>query len=113
MIEKYEFGSIVIDGKTYTDDVRIIDGKVLPKWWREEGHFLDVPDLKEVFSENIKVLVVGTGHSGVMKVGKNVRKYCKENGIELIEMMTGEAVKKYNEISGKKKGVAGAFHLTC
>lgn len=41
MMEKYEFGRIVIDGKTYTDDIRIIDGKVLPKWWKTEGHFLE------------------------------------------------------------------------
>ena len=73
MIEKYEFGRIVIDGKEYTDDVRIIDGKVLPKWWRKEGHFLYVGDLKEVFSKPVKILVVGTGHSGVMKVGESVR----------------------------------------
>jgi len=113
MIEKYEFGKIVIDGKEYTDDVRIIDGKVLPKWWRKEGHFLDVPDLKEVFSKKIEILIVGTGHSGVMKVGEKVREYCRENDIELVELMTGEAVKKYNEISKNRKGVAGAFHLTC
>lgn len=112
MIEEYEFGRIVIDGKEYTDDVRIINGKVLPNWWRKQGHFLDVSDLKEVFAEEIKILVVGTGHSGVMKVGDSVREYCKKKGIELIELKTGEAVKKYNELS-EKKGVAGAFHLTC
>lgn len=113
MIEKYEFGRIVIDGKAYTDDVRIIDGKVLPKWWRKEGHFLDTGDLEEVFAYSVKILIVGTGHSGLMKVGESVRKYCKEHDIELIEMITAEAVSKYNEISKKGKGVAGAFHLTC
>ncbi len=113
MIEKYEFGRIVIDGKTYTDDVRIIEGKVLPKWWRKEGHFLDVSDLKEVFSKPVEVLVVGTGHSGVMRVGESVRGYCREHGIKLIELMTGDAVRKYNGLAEKRKGVAGAFHLTC
>ncbi len=113
MIGKYEFGKIVINGKEYTDDVRIVEGKVLPKWWRKDGHFLDVPDLKGVFSHDIEILVVGTGHSGVMKVGESVRKYCREHGIELIEMITGDAVRKFNEISEKGKKVAGAFHLTC
>ncbi len=113
MIEKYDFGKIVIDGKTYTDDVRVVEGKVLPKWWRKEGHFLDVGDLEEVFSKPVKILVVGTGYSGVMKVGESVRKYCREHGIELIEMITGNAVRKFNELSARKKDVAGAFHLTC
>ena len=113
MIEEYDFGRIVIDERLYFKDLRIIDGEILPDWVRKEGHFLDVDDLKEVFERPVKILIVGTGHAGVMKVGDSVREYCKEYDIELIEMKTAEAVKKYNELSEKKKGVAGAFHLTC
>ena len=113
MIDEYEFGRIKIGGKGYAKDVIIIEGEVFPNWRREEGHFLRVSDLGKVWERKVKVFVVGTGHSGVMKVGEEVREYCKENGIELIEMTTGNAVKKFNELSGKKKDVAGAFHLTC
>lgn len=111
MIDAYDFGKIIIDGKAYSDDVRVVRGKVLPDWWRKEGHYLQVADLKEVFAAKPKTLIVGTGYSGVMKVAPEVRKECKKRGIKLIEMLTADAVKRYNELAGPE--VAGAFHLTC
>ena len=50
-------------------------------------------------------------HDGAMKVDEEVRRFCRQKGIALIELRTAEAVKKYNEIEGP--GVIGAFHLTC
>ena len=113
MIDKYDFGVIVIDGKRYTNDVIIIRGKLRPDWWRKQGHLLQNADLSEVYNAKPDKLVVGTGHSGVMKVSGEVRKECKKRGIELIEMKTADAVKKFNELSEKEKNIAGAFHLTC
>lgn len=111
MIEEYEFGRIVIDGKEYKNDVLIVEGRVYPEWWREQGHFLQKKDLGPILEAEIHTLIIGTGHDGVMRVGEDVRAYCKENGIELIELKSGEAVKKINEIM--KKGVAAGIHLTC
>lgn len=111
MIEEYVFGKIVVDGKTYTNDIKIFNDKVKPEWWRKEGHRLYLEDMQDAMAEKPKTIVVGTGHDGVMKVSEEVRNYCKENNIELIELFTGEAVKKFNEIAGP--GVIGLFHLTC
>ena len=111
MIDLYEFGRIVIDGKEYTKDVIIVEGKVHPNWFRKQGHFLSKADLGPILEAKIHTLVIGTGHSGVMRVGEDVRAYCKEKGINLIEMMSGKAVDKINEIMGS--GVAAGIHLTC
>ncbi len=111
MIEEYSFGRIVVDGKTYKNDIKIIGGKVRPEWWRKEGHKLFLVDMEDAFVAKPKTIVVGCGHDGVMQVQQEVRDYCKGKGIELIELWTGEAVKKYNELAGP--GVIGLFHLTC
>ncbi len=111
MIEDYAFGRITIDGKEYRNDVIVFPDRLKGNWWRAEGHRLRLDDLKEVFAENPKTLVVGTGHDGVMKVDEEVRAFCREKGVELIEMRTADAVKRYNELAGP--GVVGAFHLTC
>jgi hypothetical protein len=42
MIERYSFGNIIVKGETYTNDIKIILGKVVPEWWRRSGHFVDV-----------------------------------------------------------------------
>lgn len=111
MIEEYSFGRIVVDGKAYANDIKIFNGKVKPEWWRREGHRLYLEDMQDAIAEKPKTIVVGCGHSGVMKVMEEVREYCRDNNIELIELWTGEAVKKFNEMAGP--GVVGMFHLTC
>ena len=111
MIDLYEFGKIIIDGKTYTDDAIIIGGKVYPDWWRAQGHFLQKMDLGPILEAEIHTLLIGTGHEGAMKVGDDVREYCKEKGIKLIELKSKKAVDRYNEIMGN--GIAAGIHLTC
>ena len=112
MIDKYEFGHIAIDGKSYNHDVIIFPDKVQSEWWRKESHVLCLEDLETVFLKKPKTLIIGTGHDGVMKVLPEVREYCKENGIELIEQKTGEAVKTFNKVH-LENGLIAGFHLTC
>jgi hypothetical protein len=111
MIEKYSFGMIVIDGKTYDRDVKLLSTGVKPEWWRLEGHRLQLADMQDALDPKPKTIIVGMGHDGCMSVDDEVREYCKKNKIRLIELLTGDAVKKYNELAGK--GVVGLFHLTC
>lgn len=111
MIDLYEFGRIVIDGKEYTKDVIIVEGEVHPNWFRKEGHFLQKMDLGPILEAKIHTLIIGTGHDGVMRVGGDVKEYCRMNNINLIELRSREAVDKCNEIMGN--GVAAGIHLTC
>jgi len=115
VIESYDFGIMVIDGKRYTSDLIVFPEKVLSEWWRREGHQLCVEDLKEVFKQTPmpEVLVVGTGYSGLVKILPEVEKALKERGIKLIAQPTREAYKTFNELLKAGKKVVGAFHLTC
>jgi len=112
-IEGYSFGRITIDGKQYTSDLIIYPDRVDDKWWRKERHLLQPEDLAEVFSLDPKILIVGQGQPGLMKVAPKVAGHCRGSGIELISLPTAEAVKKYNELNEKKPLVIAALHLTC
>jgi len=113
MIEDYRFGNIRIDGKNYTSDVKIINGKVKPNWWRKEGHNLFPEDIQDILEAKPEVLVVGTGAYGVMKISSQVRKLLEQKKIELIEAKTEKAAQIYNELLQSGKKVAFAAHLTC
>ena len=112
MIDSYDFGRIVINGKRYSSDLIVFPDKVRDGWWRKEGHRLHVEDLKEVLEAKPEVLVVGTGYSGLMKVPPETRKYVESKGIELIAQSTAEACKTFNRLVKSRKVVA-ALHLTC
>ena len=113
MIDSYDFGRIVIDGRRYTTDVIVFSDRVMDGWWRKEGHSLHIVDLKEAVREKPEVLVVGTGYSGLMKIPAETKRYVESMGIELIVQDTREACKTYNHLAESKKKTAAALHLTC
>ncbi|HHT9124588.1 MAG TPA: Mth938-like domain-containing protein [Candidatus Brocadiia bacterium] len=110
-IDNYEFGRIVIDGKTHTSDVIIYHDHVDSSWWRKEGHKLQMEDLSAALEGSPEVLIVGTGADGMMKITKEVQTYLKSKGIKLISAVTADACKKHNEMTGNR--VVTALHLTC
>lgn len=112
MIDSYDFGRIVINGKRYNGDLIVFSDKVRDGWWRKEGHRLHVEDLKDVLEAKPEVLVVGTGYSGLMTVPPETRKYVESEGIELIAQNTAEACETFNRLVKSRKVVA-ALHLTC
>lgn len=111
-IDKYEFGRIVIEGKTYTHDLIIMPDRIIDNWWRQTGHNLCLQDLAEVLANPPEVLIIGTGYSGVMKVPPELIAELEERGIQTIVEHTPLAVKRFNELS-KAHNVAAALHLTC
>jgi hypothetical protein len=112
MIDSYDFGRIVINGRQYITDLIVFPDRVEDGWWRKEGHNLHVKDLDEAIKDNPEVLVVGTGYSGLMKVPAETKEYVESKGIELIAQNTAEACKTFNRLVKSKKVVA-ALHITC
>jgi len=111
-IERYSFGSITIDGRTYTSDVIIYPERVDASWWRKEGHSLNIVDLADVLKKKPEVLLIGTGSSGLMKVPKETLSHLESQGIEVHVALTAKAVEIFNKLQSAKRVIA-AFHLTC
>ncbi len=112
IIDHYEFGRVVAEGKEFTHDLIISPGRILWPWWRRQGHYLEPEDLKEVWEEDIDCLIVGTEAYGIMNVSEEVKKMAQRKGIELYTKPTLQAVELFNKLQPQKK-LAGAFHLTC
>jgi len=112
LIESYDFGRIIIDGKPYTSDVIVFPDRVDDSWWRKKGHELCIDDIKEVVEAKPETLVVGTGYYGRMKILSETLEYLKSNGIEVTAKKTEDACEAFNQLSKARKVVA-AIHLTC
>ncbi len=110
-IDSYEFGKINIDGKKYISDVLILLDQV-EDWWRSEGHEVSPGDLETAVNLAPELIIIGTGASSIMKVPEETELFLKDKRIELIIASTPDAVQLYNELSVKKKVIAG-LHLTC
>lgn len=113
MIDSYDFGQIVINGRHYTSDVIVLPDRVRESWWRKEGHRLHVEDIEGVVQEEKpEVFVVGTGYSGLMRVLPETVEYLRGKGVELVVERTREACEVFNRLVGSRRVVA-VLHLTC
>lgn len=112
-IEDYRFGSIRINGKTYKNDIKIINNSVKPEWWRKNGHLVTRGDLADILEAGPEVVIIGKGSPGQMKLEPQLAKELGEKGIELIAKPTSEAVNEFNRLLGENRNIAAGFHLTC
>ncbi|MFO7555981.1 MAG: MTH938/NDUFAF3 family protein [Desulfobacterales bacterium] len=113
MIEAFSFGNIVVNGKAYTDDIKIIQGKVVPTWWRKSGHRVDIDDIRDIIDARPNILVLGKGKPGMMKSTRSLCEFLKGKDIELIEEKTSKAIKTFNRLFKEGKNVCAGFHLSC
>jgi hypothetical protein len=102
-----------IAGKTYTDDLKIINGKVSAHWWRHRGHRLVGADIEDVMAAKPEVLVVGTGFAGRMRVPDDTLRLLSDKGITVVIKTTPQAVTAFNRLVNNGRAAAGAFHLAC
>ena len=112
-IDDYDFGWMVIDGQRYDQDLIIAGDKVIPNWWRQEGHSLALADLEAVLAVAPDLLVVGTGETGRMRIPRETREALGEKGIVLEAYDTAAAINRFNQLTAAGRNVSGAFHLTC
>jgi hypothetical protein len=113
MIEQFAFGRIVVNGVSYTSDIKIIRGKIVPEWWRKRGHWVEVDDIEDILASDPKILVIGKGKPGLMKSSDALRELLNERNIERIEEKTSKAVLTFNRFFKEGKAVAAGFHVGC
>ena len=115
-IEKVEFGSIVIDGHAYDEDVVIDRGKVRKrnkkaskKFKEKYGHTPLTP--KENIPWNCEVLLVGTGMNGALPIVFEMDRESRKHKVRIKVLRTPQAVKFLNDADLDK--VNAVLHITC
>ncbi len=114
-----DFGWIEIDGKRYEHDVVVYpDGKVekrrkeISKMKHGTSHMLDMEEIVWYLGHGEKAVVIGSGQYGLLDLTEEARKLLEDRKVEIYVLPTPEAIKKYEELRGKKPTL-GIFHVTC
>ncbi|MFW6081550.1 MAG: Mth938-like domain-containing protein [Desulfosalsimonas sp.] len=112
-IENYRFGSMRIDGITYSRDLKIINNEVKPDWRRKNGHVVTRDDVADILEAEPEILVLGKGSPGQMKPEPQLESELEKKGIKLIARPTEEAAYEFNRLLQDDRKIAAGFHLTC
>jgi hypothetical protein len=114
-IDRFEFGSIRIDGVTYGHDVVIDGGRVRKrkkspsKKYRDRyGHTPLSAD--EEIPWRCRRLVVGTGAHGALPVMDEVRREADRRGVTLVLLPTAEAIEALRRSRETPNAI---LHVTC
>ncbi len=110
-VDGTSFGSITVDGKRYSHDVWIFaDGSIRR---RERDHEFTLDELDLLLDGRPELVIVGTGQSGCVRIDEDAAREAGRRGIKIINDVTPEALKRYNEAVKTKRKVVGVFHVTC
>jgi len=113
MITEFSFGRIEVEGQIFNNDIKIVEGKLVPNWWRRSGHSVEIDDVQDILDSDSEILVIGRGQPGYMKITDDLRGLLEKNKIKLIEEPTREAIRTFNRLHKKDEPVSGGFHVGC
>ncbi len=116
-IEGTRFGRITIGGKTYKHDVIICQSgavkkrrKKLSKKLYGTSHMISKPEAKFVLEKGCRLLIVGTGQEGNVKLSPEAKGYFEKKRCAVLLLPTPEAVRAFNRARGR---TVGLMHVTC
>lgn len=113
-IDRYQFGTLVVDGHEIHTDVLLTPGGVQEHWWRREGHVLRLEDLSALLDTRPQRLVIGTGGYGRMRPAAGLERELAARGVTVEVLPTADAVDRISELLRLgAPGWAAALHLTC
>lgn len=108
-IDRFAFGSIVINGKEHKQDVFVTNDSVEEK---ESSHNITKDDIDKALLNEPDFIIIGRGTGGMVNIPDEIKGMVVQNNVELIEGKTSDVIKDFNKLKGKNK-VVGIFHLTC
>lgn len=114
-----EFGSITINGTTYSHDILIhLSGEVtkrkkkLSKKYYGTSHIISLEEAEFIYEKGCKTLVVGAGQYGNVTLSPEAAEFFEHHDCRVILQPTPEAIDTYNKTGDKAKAI-GLFHVTC
>ena len=113
--DRYEFGSIQIDGVTYEHDVVIDGGSIRKRKKKPSKRFRSsyghTPlSAAEDIPWSCRRLVVGTGAHGALPIMEDIEREANARQVELVMAPTPQAIE---ELVRESRGTNAILHVTC
>lgn len=110
-IRRVEFGNIQINDEVFDrDDFFLFKDLVEPT---EKSHRVTKKDFEHMMLREPEIIIISLGFNNLVKIDEDVYKLAKKAGVELIELPTPDALKKFQELTKRGKNVAARIHITC
>ena len=116
-IAEVSFGQVTLGSKSHARDVYVtVNGKVkkrkkdIARQFYGSSHKIGPKELERVCKGGPEVVIIGTGHSGLVELTDDARQYLRHRSIEWKAVPTPQVVEAYNRCEQRK---AALIHVTC
>ncbi|MBI2671750.1 hypothetical protein HYX16_02345 [Candidatus Woesearchaeota archaeon] len=104
-IQEFKLGSFIVDSKHFIGNIKIVENKIR-YWDRPEDYVLEMHEIESVLKLAPKIIVIGTGAGGLLKVSDAIRQRILRNNIEMVVDKTQNVITLINNLSKEKKKFA-------
>jgi len=116
-VDELCFGSIIIDGEKYFEDVVILSDGAVKKRGHNflvfGSHNIRKEEVEELAQGEPESIIIGTGIYGIAGLATDAENWAKEKNVNLIVQPSHDAVAKLDELSRQGRSVAALIHITC
>jgi hypothetical protein len=116
-IDRFSFGSIVVDGTKHIRDVILLpDGKV--KWrsngfWVVGSHSIKKEEVEELIYSGAETIIIGVGVLSRARLSDKAEAYLRSRDVKLSVMPSRDAAKQFNQTVDGGQKAAALIHITC
>ena len=108
LIQLYEAGRIVINGRDFQDSLIVAPERLIPGWRPRAVAELTSEDFTPVVELGPQILILGTGPTQIFPApGVLIQAYQRGMGLEIMD--TGAACRTYNILMAEGRRVAAAL----
>ncbi len=115
-----QFGSLVVNGTCYDHDLLVtVTGEILPRpkhLSKKYGGWhtvLGPEEIEHALVGNPAMLLVATGHFGILPIRNETRALLAQHGVALKLARIHDALARYEQLVRDGKRTAMILHLTC
>ncbi|MDX1632474.1 MAG: Mth938-like domain-containing protein [Thermoanaerobaculia bacterium] len=117
-IESESWGRLEVEGESGSfKDAKLFPGGAREWDWGETGteHVpgIQPDDARELLEHGAEVVVLSRGRMRALKVPKETVGWLEKQGVEVLVLPTGDAIRRYNELADQGKPVGALIHSTC
>lgn len=117
-IEGDSWGRLEVEGMSGSfKDAKLFPGGAREWDWGETGteHVpgIQPEDARELLERGAEVVVLSRGRMRALQVPRETVDSLEEQGVEVLVLPTGDAIRRYNELADQGRAVGALIHSTC
>ena len=116
-IDKFGFGSAVIDGTKHIRDLILLPDGVMKRrnggLWIIGSHNIKKVEVEQLFASGAETVVIGIGILSRARLSDEAKSYAEQQSAELFILPSRDAVRKWTQLAEEGKKAAALIHITC